>query len=664
MDNAGGRYVTHWWLYKRICSQNSENSLKIEKIPHFFSQISKIESKNYLSLANRFNQKVILMLHYLRLTMFLMLLSLTLQAQERAENPQPWVDPHSRSGSDYKVDNVYSVEELIMDLFAGTCVTPFNIKFQGSTAGLGYFEADQTELGLPAGIMIATGNLENSIGPNNQSGAGNSFGKPGHPDLHILAGQYTFDASVIEFDFISEEPNLHFRYVFGSEEYPEYVCAAFNDVFGFFVSGPGLSGEFSNNAQNTALLPGGLPVAINTVNPGMPGAFGHQANCGQGSLDFSHYYVNNPTGSATFQYDGWTKPLDAKFTIIPGEVYKAVIAVGDAGDGIFDSGVYISVESLCGDSLFSPIASIQATYDDKNTVTLTGQAKYSYDEWAYHHDGQVTVSKTPITLKYDVPGEYEVFFTAENYCCTDTVWTTLYIDLPPYLAAVEVMAPTCADSDNGRIALDVRSSGGGLTYLWNDGSQEGPVREGLTSGNYSATITDSEGREITTQVFDLTVAPLLAEVTGIQPKKYINQPVTIHAQGGNQPYTFLWSDGGSGDKRKDLVPRQAYEVEVVDANGCTEVLQFIYRGSMEGVPPDLMVMPNPANASLRYALATDQTAPGLLRVINLYGQILHEAFVPEGDQRQLDVASWPEGIYFFHFESADSQSIQKVFIQR
>lgn len=616
-------------------------------------------------MANSFNQKVILMLHYLRLTMFLMLLSLALQAQERTENPQPWVDPHSRSGSDYKLDNVYSVEELIMDLFAGTCVTPFNIKFQGNTAGLGYFEAYQTELDIPAGIMIATGNLENSFGPNNIGSAGNSFEMPGHPDLNMLAGQTTFDAAVIEFEFTSEEPNLHFRYVFGSEEYPEFVCSAFNDVFGFFVSGPGLAGEFSNNAENTALLPGGLPVAINTVNPGIPGSSGHLANCSPDGLAFSHYYVSNtPPISTTFQYDGWTKPLDAKFTVIPGEVYKAVIAVADAGDYVFDSGVYISVESLCGDSLFSPIASIQATYDDKNTVTLTGQAKYSYDEWAYHHDGQVTVSKTPITLQYDVPGEYEVFFTAENYCCTDTVWTTLYIDLPPYLAGVEVTPPTCADSDNGRIALDVRSSAGGLTYLWNDGAQEGPVREGLSSGQYSATITDSEGRETTTQVFDLTVAPLLAKVTGIQPKKSTSQPVTIHAQGGNLPYTYLWSDGVSGAKRKDLVPRQAYEVEVVDANGCTTTLQFIYRGGMEGVPPDLMVMPNPANASLRYALATDQTAPGLLRVSNLYGQILHEAFVPEGDQRQLDVSSWPEGVYLFHFESADSQSIQKVFIQR
>ena len=605
------------------------------------------------------------MLNYLRLTMFLMLLSLALQAQERTENLQPWVDPHSRSASDYKIDNQYDVEELIKDLFAGTCVTPFNIKFQGSNAGLGYFEADQTELELPAGIIIATGNLENSIGPNNQGGAGNSFGMTGHPDLKILAGQTTFDASVIEFDFISEEPNLHFRYVFGSEEYPEYVCAIFNDVFGFFVSGPGLSGEFSNNAENTALLPGGLPVAINTVNPGIPGAFGGQTYCAQGSLDFSHYYFSNtPPMSTTFQYDGWTKPLDAKFTVIPGEVYKAVIAVGDAGDGIFDSGVFISVESLCGDSLFSPIASLKATYDDKNTATLTGKAKYSYDEWAYHHDGQVTVSKTPITLQYDVPGEYEVFFTAENYCCTDTVRTTLYIDLPPYLAGVEVTPPTCADSEDGRIALDVRSSAGGLTYLWNDGSSEGPVREGLSSGQYSAIITDSEGREITTQVFDLTIAPLLAEVTGIQPKKSNSQPVTIHVQGGNLPYTYLWSDGGSGAKRKDLIPRQAYEVEVVDANGCATTLHFMYRGNMEGVPPDLMVMPNPANASLRYALATDQTAPGLLRVSNLYGQILHVAFVPEGDQRQLDVSSWPEGVYLFHFESADSQSIQKVFIQR
>ncbi|MBK7946535.1 MAG: choice-of-anchor L domain-containing protein [Flavobacteriales bacterium] len=42
---------------------------------------------------------------------------------------------------------------------------------------------------------------------------------------------------MLEFDFIPTGDTLRFRYVFGSEEYPNYTCGSVNDVFGFFLSG-------------------------------------------------------------------------------------------------------------------------------------------------------------------------------------------------------------------------------------------------------------------------------------------------------------------------------------------------------------------------------------------------------------------------------------------
>jgi hypothetical protein len=76
----------------------------------------------------------------------------------------------------------------------------------------------------------------------------------------------------LEFDFVPTGDSLQFRYVFGSEEYTSYTCADYNDAFGFFLSGPGIAGPFSNGAAiNIALVPGTtVPVSISTLNGGEP----------------------------------------------------------------------------------------------------------------------------------------------------------------------------------------------------------------------------------------------------------------------------------------------------------------------------------------------------------------------------------------------------------
>lgn len=587
----------------------------------------------------------------------------SIQAQQRTESLVPKVDPFARGGNGLIIDDSYTAEEMVMDFFNGTVVTPSNIQLIGNPSGMAFFEAANTSLGVPAGIMLASGNVHNALGPNNQGGAGNSLGAQGHPDLNAISGQVTFDATVLTFDFVSEKPELHFRYVFGSEEYPEYVCAIFNDVFGFFVSGPGISGPFSYNGENYARVPMKTQyVGINTINPGVPGAFGNVSNClSSGGLSNGQYYVDN-TGDTDLQYDGFTVPLDAEFTVIPGEVYKAIIAVADAGDAIFDSGVFISIESLDGDSLLTPVSSMQVTHPDKYSATLSGHAKYAYKEWAYHYNGETYVTLEPVTLQFAEPGIYTAWFTAENYCCTDTTWVDLYIDMPPHIASSKVVVPRCHDTHDGQIDLDVRSSIGGLSYAWNDGG-DGAVRENLAPAHYQVTVTDAEGNVTISGVFDLWVDPLEADVRRSKFKNAPQQPVEIIANGGTPPYLYQWSDGGSGPIRGDLVSGQSYLVEVADAHGCRQEVSFTYQYGQIGPAHELVVFPNPAGANLRVQFAPEaNVSTGMLRVTNLLGQTMHVEQM--SSNRDLDVSRWPEGIYVIHFESGRILQTQKVFVRR
>ncbi|PHI21243.1 hypothetical protein CEQ90_04285 [Lewinellaceae bacterium SD302] len=209
----------------------------------------------------------------------------------------------------------------------------------------GIFEATDDELGLGQGLILSSGEITNAIGPNDQFGIGTALFAPGDDDLdslNILTGGDPFntteDACIVEFDVFANTQELVFEYVFGSEEYPEFVelpgsSFGFNDIFAFFISGPGIVGEPALGGQeNIAVLPDGTTVEINRVNEGLNW----------------QYYRNNSEGQS-IQYDGLTsdslgvkKSLTARRSVTPCKNYRIKLAVADRGDSSYDSGVFIS----------------------------------------------------------------------------------------------------------------------------------------------------------------------------------------------------------------------------------------------------------------------------------------------------------------------------------
>ncbi|MBL4656683.1 MAG: choice-of-anchor L domain-containing protein [Flavobacteriales bacterium] len=252
---------------------------------------------------------------------------------------------------------------LVQSVLLNTGVFISNVTFNGSAlppAGanqdmIGYFQGAGSNLGISDGVLFNTGSIFDAPGPNNSTSDGVDNGTPGDPDLNTLASFVlpsptpTFNAAVLEFDFYTVTDAIGFRYVFASEEYNEFVCTQYNDVFGFFISGPGITGPFSNNGKNIALVPGtGDYVAINSVNNGTPGsAGGIAANCGLTGLTNTSYFIDNEAlGGQTVQYDGFTTVLTASTQLIPCETYHIKIAVADAGDGIYDSGLFLEAASF------------------------------------------------------------------------------------------------------------------------------------------------------------------------------------------------------------------------------------------------------------------------------------------------------------------------------
>ncbi|MCB0806473.1 MAG: choice-of-anchor L domain-containing protein, partial [Bacteroidales bacterium] len=147
-----------------------------------------------------------------------------------------------------------------------------NVTFQGAPISRGIFNnGNTTNLGLESGVFLTSGSGYNVPGPNSSGSITGANGMPGNSVLEGITTSTTYDAAVLEFDFIPESDTLRFKYVFGSDEYHEWANTSFNDVFGYFVTGPNPDGGMYTN-ENVAIIPGtSLPVTINNLNNGQTG---------------------------------------------------------------------------------------------------------------------------------------------------------------------------------------------------------------------------------------------------------------------------------------------------------------------------------------------------------------------------------------------------------
>lgn len=240
--------------------------------------------------------------------------------------------------------------ELILNTFMGQNTSISNIKFNGSTANaqllrdqVGRYSNGNNgpmSIGSAQGIILCTGKAIVAAGMNNTTTAANPSltAIEGDSDLDMITNSSVRNTCVVEFDFVPVGNTILFDYIFASEEYNMFVNSQFNDIFGLFLSGPGVSGPYSNNSMNIATIPGTtLPVAINNINNGTQNL---------GPCEFCQYYIDNPLGEEEFQFNGRTTQLTASASVTTGETYHLKFAIANIGDNGYDSGMFLTAGSF------------------------------------------------------------------------------------------------------------------------------------------------------------------------------------------------------------------------------------------------------------------------------------------------------------------------------
>lgn len=276
----------------------------------------------------------------------------------------------------------------------GSGVTVSNVTYTGDARAAGKFSGGAPSVGFDNGIILDSGKVQTYPGdppcsrgvegPNTcfeqwsvpppgggpgPAGISNStaFNQPGDADLTALSGFQTFDASVLQFDFVPQFPTVQFQYVFSSEEYSDFSNTQFNDVFGFFING-----------TNCAMVPStNMPVSVNTINNGNDVG-------GDPTPHNPQFFRDNvrPTPTLDTQMDGLTTVLTCTATAKANQTNHMKLAIADASDMIFDSAVFLKggslisgtavTTSLKGGGQSGPIITVPQGTAVTDSATLTG----------------------------------------------------------------------------------------------------------------------------------------------------------------------------------------------------------------------------------------------------------------------------------------------------
>jgi gliding motility-associated-like protein len=505
------------------------------------------------------------------------------------------------------VTNTQTPAWLVQNLLLGPGVTVSNITFNGVPANAvteqaGEFNGVNTTLGIGQGLILATGNVANALGPNDSGSStlgGGNFGQS-DPDLAILsAPQVVNDAAVLEFDFVPNGDSLKFDFVFGSDEYLEFVNSI-NDIFGFFLSGPGFAGPFSNGAVNIALIPGTTsPVTINTVNDVVNASF-YVVN-GTG-MNFP--YNSNPQ---YVQYDGFTTVITARAEVVCGLTYHIKIAIGDASDTSWDSAVFLKagsfqsnqvslvseviaggIDSLfyegCGEALLYLVRGAPLDLDTVQ-ILVGGTAIEGTDFTPVPDEIIFGVGQDSALLSINaildqlVEGQETIDIMVVNNgpCGSDTATVEILLEEAPFIQVTLSNDTSLTCNDSTLVQATITGGFGNYGLDWDqgipDGAYSGWVAPSQTT-TYTLTVTDDCGVITTAQsvtIFKPIPPPLVVQAIPDITVYCPETPVQLQAlvQGGNAPYQYSWSNPLGFNAVANVAPpvTQTYGVTVTDLCG-------------------------------------------------------------------------------------------------
>ncbi|MES2557576.1 MAG: choice-of-anchor L domain-containing protein [Bacteroidota bacterium] len=514
-----------------------------------------------------------------------------------------------------------TLEQRVKGILGKYCEDVSNVSLIGSQSGVRSFYNSE-EIGLKGGMVFTTGFAPSSAAPELYS---SNLGKEG--DLDISASfnpdQATFDANGIQFELNpTVSDTMRMRYVFASEEYPDYVGSQFNDRFLFLVS--------TNNGPyvNIAKLPNNQDVSINNVNNGLSNS-GPCSNCA--------YYVANNNNQAPnytlFPYNGYTVPMVAKFYAQAGNHYRIKIVVADVVDEVVDSAIYLE-----------EIIEAGGIPGDVKTVATNDVVPAGYVE-LYRKKSLPSIQQPDYRVSVDANGEFSI----------DSLISGKY--------RVRYV-PEVGSTDYYPMYL-------GNKHLWENGDllTYDCLFDSLKLFSEHIPVTDAPG-----SISGIVVRDSLENQTNVSPYEgavvyawnlETDQPAAITYTDVEGKYTLGNLPNGYYRIAVDIpfiAHTDYYELEIRnEIDSVREVKEYFVRNKYikkrTTIVSSFSFYPNPTNGAV--VLVTENYIDSKLRVYNHLGQLVDEVLITS-DVQYFDTEHLSEGLYFLQL--GDMQPVERLMI--
>ena len=267
-------------------------------------------------------------------------------------------------------------------------------RYEGCAFGSGVFTGPVGTMGISNGIILISGDVNEARPPNDHysilpplftDGIGYDCGGTGHYLAdQLIPGYSSTDYALLHIYFTADPGinSIRVNFIFGSEEYDEWMGLLYNDVFGIYLDGNDLAHQIAFDMDDNLI----------TIN---------------GPFFASGMVVEQPWDAGDIEFDGCTPLLEARGcldSLVTNHVISFIVA--DAQDYLFDSGVLLAdlhgiISEYCGGSVC--LIEVNATADAYYVcgtgttlhATVTGAWGPVTYEWSSNPNGFTSNSQNP-----------------------------------------------------------------------------------------------------------------------------------------------------------------------------------------------------------------------------------------------------------------------------
>lgn len=318
------------------------------------------------------------------------------------------------------------------------------------------------------------------------------------------------------------------------------------------------------------------------------------ASCGSTLNTINDYFYIDPVaGASRYEYEisdgnGFTTTVQSLNAYPTASWFSLYYASGIRCNTTYSIRIRAQLFGTWGN--WGPACDLSTPINDPNLSGLTLQAANITEALCNGATASIALSTTggnaPLAYSWDAAagsqmastavglssGDYEVTVTDILGCAAVETYTVETVAGPAVTASTTNR--TCNAVADGTATLAATGGAAPYTYTWDvaAGSQATATANGLSNGNYNATVTDGNGcTTVATAIVGLNdLSTLNTSSTDESCTPGTDGTATVGPTDGTAPYTYTWAATAGNQTAATAAGLAAggYDVTVVDATGC------------------------------------------------------------------------------------------------